>query len=286
MASITATTATSRSRSWSAAGAASWSWHRSATTAGGPARATSPGTPRRSAPTSPCGTRRSRASLGSGVTACRATCAPRASGWATGSGRRAHPSPASRPRPRGPRWNEERYDERHRGAPCLRPPTECPGLAGPATMTLLRIGIVGARFAAELHAVNYRPLVGSKVELAAVCARTRSQAEDFVYAPPVAKLRRLLDASGGAILELRAEESHGGSHAAYAARWRTSGGGSLLRMGSHPVGVVLHLKHSEGLRRHGRPIRARTVLADVAQLTRLPTECLRWRTTPTGCEPI
>ena len=249
-------------------------------------------------------------------------------------------------------------------------------------MTLLRIGIVGARFAAELHAVNYRPLVGSKVELAAVCARTRSQAEafakhhavarvltdyrelcasphvdvvdicsttdthhevaiaaaragkhvivekpltgafceatepreamraaalrnsdavldavtsagvtlcyaeDFVYAPPVAKLRRLLDASGGAILELRAEESHGGSHAAYAARWRTSGGGSLLRMGSHPVGVVLHLKHSEGLRRHGRPIRARTVLADVAQLTRLPTVAQERRYLATKAEDV
>src|SRR5216117_1321121 len=250
------------------------------------------------------------------------------------------------------------------------------------TMTPLRIGIVGARFAAELHAVNYRPLVGSKVELAAVCARTRSQAEafakhhavarvftdyrelcasphvdvvdicsttdthhevaiaaaragkhvivekpltgafceatepreamraaalrnsdavldavtsagvtlcyaeDFVYAPPVAKLRRLLDASGGAILELRAEESHGGSHAAYAARWRTSGVGSLLRMGSHPVGVVLHLKHSEGLRRHGRPIRARTVLADVAQLTRLPTVAQETRYLATKAEDV
>jgi predicted dehydrogenase len=55
-----------------------------------------------------------------------------------------------------------------------------------------------------------------------------------VYAPPVAKLRRLLEASGGAILELRAEESHSGSHAAYARRWRSAGGGSLLRMGSHP----------------------------------------------------
>src|SRR5207302_3144501 len=256
------------------------------------------------------------------------------------------------------------------------------GVADPDPVTVLRIGIVGARFAAELHAVNYRPLVGSKVELAAVCARTRSQAEafakrhavarvftdyrelcasphvdvvdicsttdthhevaiaaaragkhvivekpltgafceatepreamraaalrnsdavldavtsagvtlcyaeDFVYAPPVAKLRRLLDASGGAILELRAEESHGGSHAAYAARWRTSGGGSLLRMGSHPVGVVLHLKHSEGLRRHGRPIRARTVLADVAQLTRLPTVAQERRYLATKAEDV
>ncbi len=233
-------------------------------------------------------------------------------------------------------------------------------------MTPLRIGIVGARFAADLHAVNYRPLVSAKVELAAVCSRTRADAEafarrhgiprvftdhrelaaspdvdvvdvctttdshhaiaidaaragkhvivekpltgafcegtepreamlaqalrnsdavldavakagvtlcyaeDFVYAPPVAKLRRLLDASGGAILELRAEESHSGSHAAYASRWRSAGGGALLRMGSHPVGVVLHLKHYEGIKRHGRPIRARAVTADVAQLTKLP----------------
>ena len=233
-------------------------------------------------------------------------------------------------------------------------------------MAAVGVGIVGARFAAELHAVNYRPLVPARVTLAAVCARTRADveafakhhriprvftdvrglldcpdvdvvdicsttdshheiavaaaragkhvivekpltgffgpatvdratmletalrnadavldavakagvtlcyAEDFVYAPPVAKLRRLLDASGGTILELRAEESHSGSHAAYARRWQTSGGGALLRMGSHPVGVVLQLKHHEGQRRTGRPIRARSVLADVAQLTRLP----------------
>jgi predicted dehydrogenase len=225
---------------------------------------------------------------------------------------------------------------------------------------------VGARFAADLHAVNYAHLRPGKVELTAVCARTRDQAEmfakhhqiphvftdhrhlaessdvdvvdvcattdahhviardaaragkhvivekplsgyfgeasdppermmdealrncdvvleavaragvtfcyaeDFVYAPPVAKLRRLMDASGGTILELRAEESHSGSHAAYARRWATSGGGSFLRMGSHPVGVILQLKHYEGQQRGGRPIRARSVVADVAQLTRLP----------------
>ncbi len=230
----------------------------------------------------------------------------------------------------------------------------------------LRVGLVGARFAADLHARSYAPLRGRRVELAAVCARTRSEAEafarrhdvprvftdyralveapdvdvvdicattdvhheiavaaaragkhvivekpltgyfgdagepparmlegalrhadavleavtragvilcyaeDFVYAPPVAKLRRLLDAGDGAILELRAEESHSGSHAAYARRWRTAGGGALLRMGSHPVGAVLHLKHYEGQRRRGRPIRARSVIADVARLTALP----------------
>ena len=234
------------------------------------------------------------------------------------------------------------------------------------TLSALRIGIVGARFAADLHAVNYRPLRPARAELTAVCSRTRAEvekfaarhsiprvftdyrelvdcsdvdvvdicsttdshheiamaaaragkhvivekpltgwfgdggdarermlegalrhadavleavskagvtlcyAEDFVYAPPLAKLRRLVDASGGAIIELRAEESHSGSHAAYARRWATAGGGALLRMGSHPVGAVLHLKHYEGMRRHGRPIRARAVFADVAQLMTLP----------------
>jgi predicted dehydrogenase len=230
----------------------------------------------------------------------------------------------------------------------------------------LGIGIVGARFAADLHAVNYRGLRGHRVELAAVCARTRAEAEafarrhriarvftdyrdllacpdvevvdvcattdvhheiaiaaaragrhlivekpltgyfgeatdppekmletalihadavldavnragvtlcyaeDFVYAPPVAKLRRLMDAGGGTVLELRAEESHSGSHAAYARRWRTAGGGSLLRMGSHPVGVVLQLKRHEGQVRRGRPILPVSVLADTARLTALP----------------
>jgi predicted dehydrogenase len=99
---------------------------------------------------------------------------------------------------------------------------------------------------------------------------TLGYAENFVYAPPVAKLRRLMDAAGGTLLDLRAEESHSGSHAAYARRWLTSGGGALLRMGSHPVGAVIHLKHHEGQRRHGRPIRVRSVIAEVGRLTALP----------------
>lgn len=95
-------------------------------------------------------------------------------------------------------------------------------------------------------------------------------AENFVYAPPVAKLRRLLDAGRGTILDLRAEESHSGSHAAYSRRWLTAGGGSLLRMGSHPIGAVIHLKHYEGMRKRGTPIRVKSVVADVATLTQLP----------------
>ena len=94
-------------------------------------------------------------------------------------------------------------------------------------------------------------------------------AENFVYAPPVTKLKNLMKACQGTVLDIRAEESHSGSHAAYSREWRTSGGGSLIRLGSHPIGAVLHLKHYEGLMKIGRPIRAKSVVADVGHLTRM-----------------
>jgi len=142
------------------------------------------------------------------------------------------------------------------------------------------------------HLVVEKPLTGCFAEAAAMsrqamfaeamqnadavveaCRRNKvimGYAENFVYAPPVAKLRRLMDASGGTLLDIRAEESHSGSHAAYSRRWLTAGGGSMLRMGSHPIGAVIHLKHYEGLKKFGKPIRVKSVLADVAQLTKVP----------------
>jgi predicted dehydrogenase len=142
------------------------------------------------------------------------------------------------------------------------------------------------------HVVVEKPLTGCFVEAAAMprramlaealrnadgvleaCRKNRvtlGYAENFVYAPPMAKLRRLLAQGGGTLLDLRAEESHSGSHAAYARRWATAGGGSLLRMGSHPIGAVIHLKHWEGQRRRGVPIRVRSVVAEVGHLTRTP----------------
>lgn len=90
-------------------------------------------------------------------------------------------------------------------------------------------------------------------------------AEDWVYAPPFVKLKKMVEVSGGVVMDMRAEESHSGSHAEYSRRWKTSGGGSLARLGSHPIGGVLHLKHFEGQIREGRPIRARSVVAEVGR---------------------
>ncbi|MET0179415.1 MAG: Gfo/Idh/MocA family oxidoreductase [Novosphingobium sp.] len=91
--------------------------------------------------------------------------------------------------------------------------------------------------------------------------------ENWVHAPPIAKLDRLMGASGSAILRIEGEESHSGSHAQYARRWRQAGGGSLLRLCVHPISAALWLKQQEGRRRNGTPIRPRQVLGYTTRLT-------------------
>jgi predicted dehydrogenase len=88
-------------------------------------------------------------------------------------------------------------------------------------------------------------------------------AENWVYAPPFLKLKRLMQASRGTVLDIRSEMSHSGSQAPYSRQWKTSGGGSLMRLGAHPVGAVLHLKHYEGKLRNGAPIRAKWITTEV-----------------------
>ena len=94
-------------------------------------------------------------------------------------------------------------------------------------------------------------------------------AENWIYAPSVTKLKNLMKVSGGTILEIRAEQGHSGSQAKYSRRWKTSGGGALMRLGSHPVGGVLHLKHYEGMLKYGRPTRPKSVMAEVGHHTKI-----------------
>jgi predicted dehydrogenase len=240
-------------------------------------------------------------------------------------------------------------------------------------MSPVRIGVVGAQFAAHLHLENYRSLRGSKVEITAIASRTKERAEElsrkfripsvagdfralldrrdvdavdlcvptdlhhefvilaaeagkhvicekplsgyfgkdrpedlvgqavdrktmlreamencekvvqavrkhkvqfcyaenWVYAPPVAKLKKLMQVSRGTVMDVRAEESHSGSHARYSRKWKTAGGGALLRLGAHPVSTVLHLKQYEGALKGGQAIRLKSVTAEVGQHTRM-----------------
>lgn len=91
-------------------------------------------------------------------------------------------------------------------------------------------------------------------------------AEDWIYAPAVTKTAEIIKATKDKILFMKGEESHSGSHAAHAAQWAMTGGGSLIRMGCHPLSAVLYLKRVEAKAR-GETIRVASVTGDVGNVT-------------------
>ncbi|MDI6753077.1 MAG: Gfo/Idh/MocA family oxidoreductase [Thermodesulfobacteriota bacterium] len=97
-------------------------------------------------------------------------------------------------------------------------------------------------------------------------------AENWVHAPAIKKALELMEKCfiSGAILEMRGEESHSGSHSEFAKWWRHAGGGAMARLGAHPVAAGLFLKQFEGEKKSGRPILAREVWADGTDLTKTP----------------
>ncbi len=106
------------------------------------------------------------------------------------------------------------------------------------------------------------------------CARASVRlfyGENWLFAPAVTRAARLGAAAKGAILEMRGHESHSGSHSVYARDWRQTGGGALLRLGAHPIGAMVWLKHQEGLRRRGKPTLVTAVTGEVADVTAAAT---------------
>lgn len=90
--------------------------------------------------------------------------------------------------------------------------------------------------------------------------------ENWVYAPAIVRAREFLGRTRGRALELRGWEAHSGSHSPYSWSWSHAGGGSLVRLASHPIGAILHWKREEGLRAGGEPILPVAVTAEVAEL--------------------
>ena len=106
-------------------------------------------------------------------------------------------------------------------------------------------------------------------------------AEDWIYAPAVTKTAEILKATKDKILFMKGEESHSGSHAAHAAQWAMTGGGSLIRMGCHPLSAVLYLKQVEA-RARGETIGVASVTCDVGNVTAVPAS----RTSAPTSRPI
>lgn len=94
-------------------------------------------------------------------------------------------------------------------------------------------------------------------------------AENFVYATPVQKAAEIIRAKNSKILWLKGEESVKGSTTAAAGLWSCIGGGSLTRIGCHPLTGILWLKQQEAINR-GETITIKSITCD----TGMATHCL------------
>lgn len=67
-------------------------------------------------------------------------------------------------------------------------------------------------------------------------------AENWIYAPAIQKAAEIIKAKGSKILYAKGEESLAGSSSPVAGLWEKSGGGTLMRVGCHPLAAILWLK--------------------------------------------
>lgn len=91
-------------------------------------------------------------------------------------------------------------------------------------------------------------------------------AENFVYAPAIQRTAELISARKNRILFIKGEESLKGSSSPVAGYWEKTGGGTLMRVGSHPLGAALYLKQVEAISR-GVNIKLESVICDCTRIT-------------------
>ncbi|SFR74401.1 Gfo/Idh/MocA family protein [[Clostridium] aminophilum] len=116
-----------------------------------------------------------------------------------------------------------------------------------------------------LKATMYKACMKQMEELRKVLENSDRKflyAENFVYATPVQKAAEIIRAKKSKILFMKGEESLKGSSSPVAGKWNKTGGGILVRTGSHPLCGMLWLKQQEAKAR-GEAIGIKSVSADV-----------------------
>ncbi|MCS7232670.1 MAG: Gfo/Idh/MocA family oxidoreductase [Synergistetes bacterium] len=91
-------------------------------------------------------------------------------------------------------------------------------------------------------------------------------AENYVYAPTIQKAAEIIRKRKSKILFMKGEESLAGSSSPLAGYWNKTGGGSLIRIGCHPLSGLLWLKKCESESR-GENIIVKKVSCDVGVAT-------------------
>lgn len=99
------------------------------------------------------------------------------------------------------------------------------------------------------HVICEKPLATSLEDANEMVHSCRSNgkklmyAEDWIFAPPIVRAKSICEEGAiGDILYLKAKETHGGSHSIYAQKLKLCGGGALLHLGIHPIGLMRWLK--------------------------------------------
>ncbi|MBQ3049731.1 MAG: Gfo/Idh/MocA family oxidoreductase [Oscillospiraceae bacterium] len=108
-------------------------------------------------------------------------------------------------------------------------------------------------------------------EVMASTDRKFMYAENFVYATPVQKAAEIIRAKKSKVLFMKGEESLKGSSSPVAGKWNKTGGGILVRTGTHPLSGMLWLKQQEAAAR-GETITVKSVSADVGVTSACLTE--------------
>ena len=92
--------------------------------------------------------------------------------------------------------------------------------------------------------------------------KTFMYAENFIYAPAIVKAAEIIKAKGSKILYAKGEESLAGSSSAVAGYWEKNGGGTLMRVGSHPLAAIIWLKYYLG------GAHVTSVISDISSVTK------------------
>lgn len=90
-------------------------------------------------------------------------------------------------------------------------------------------------------------------------------AENYVYSPNILRSVEMIEAKKSKIMYMKGEESIRSSTSPASAYWSLAGGGSLIRLGSHPIGGMLFLKQAEAKAR-GEEIAVQSVVAETGRL--------------------
>lgn len=120
----------------------------------------------------------------------------------------------------------------------------------------------------------YQEVLAAMDELKAVMEETGKKflyAENLIYATPIRKAARLVQSKQSKVLFLQGFVGLKGSSSPTASTWNKSGGGQLMRNGTHPLSAMLWLKQQEAAAR-GERITAESVIADTGRTTACLTD--------------